>query len=132
MNYFLVSTCETIFGTEPPQAGVMFRGYDSESRKTRDIFFRNNGPFVEDGNRYEGEVAGDALTIVGPARFQYRLDRDETRIGTRRRGDNGGTQRADSSSSSPTPREASASVDRRQRLLRARRLLGARIVRCVG
>jgi hypothetical protein len=40
----------------------------------RIIFFSNNGPYTEDGNRYEGKVAEGKLTFVGPARFQYDLD----------------------------------------------------------
>jgi hypothetical protein len=75
-GYFLVSTYDTVFGSEPLQSGVMYWGYDSASRRFRNIFFSNNGPFSEDGNQYEGEVVGDTLTFVGPARFQYRLARD--------------------------------------------------------
>jgi hypothetical protein len=36
----------------------------------------NNGPFSEEGNRYEGEVAGGRLSFGGPARFQYELGDD--------------------------------------------------------
>ena len=75
-GYFLVSTYETVFGDEPAQTGVMFWGYDSEAKRFRNIFFSNNGPFTEGGNRYEGEVADGRLTFVGPARFQYELDDD--------------------------------------------------------
>ena len=49
-------------------------GYDSEAGRFRIIFFSNNGPFTEDGNRYEGEVGDGTLTFEGPARFQYELD----------------------------------------------------------
>jgi Protein of unknown function (DUF1579) len=75
-GYFLVSTYETLFGDEPAQKGVNYWGYDSQARKFRIIFFSNNGPFTEEGNRYEGEVAGNKLTFEGPARFQYDLDSD--------------------------------------------------------
>jgi hypothetical protein len=51
-------------------------GYDSEARRFRNIFFSNNGPFTEDGNRYERAVADGTLTFTGPARFQYQLDAD--------------------------------------------------------
>jgi hypothetical protein len=75
-GYFLVSTYDTVFGAEPAQKGVMYWGYDSMTRRFRNIFFSNNGPFAEDGNRYEGEVADGKLTFVGPARYQYDLDDD--------------------------------------------------------
>jgi hypothetical protein len=75
-GYFLVSTYETVFGDEPAQKGVNYWGYDSEANRFRIIFFSNNGPFTEEGNRYEGEVAGDKLTFEGPARFQYDLDHE--------------------------------------------------------
>lgn len=48
--------------------------YNSVGERFQIIFFSNNGPFTEDGNRYEGEVADGRLTFVGPARFQYKLD----------------------------------------------------------
>jgi Protein of unknown function (DUF1579) len=75
-GYFLVQDYETTFGDEPAQRGVNYWGYDAESRKFRIIFFSNNGPFTEDGNRYEGKVADGGLTFVGPARFRYELDED--------------------------------------------------------
>jgi hypothetical protein len=78
-GYFLVRSYETVFGDEPAQTGVNYWGYDSEAKRFRTIFFSNNGPFTEDGNRYQGEVAGRTLTFEGPARFQYELD-DEGRI----------------------------------------------------
>lgn len=73
-GYFLVQEYETVFGDEPAQRGINFWCYDSESRRFRIMFFGNNGPFTEGGNRYGGVVAGDRLTFVGPARFQYVLD----------------------------------------------------------
>lgn len=73
-GYFLVSTYETVFGDEPAQTGVNYWGYDAEAKKFRIIFFSNNGPFIEEGNRYAGEVGDGLLTFEGPARFQYRLD----------------------------------------------------------
>lgn len=73
-GYFLVQDYETVFGDEPAQKGVNFWRYDAEDERFRIIFFSNNGPFTDEGNRYEGKVAGDRLTFVGPARFQYRLD----------------------------------------------------------
>ena len=73
-GYFLVSTYETVFGNEPAQRGVNYWGYDSDAKRFRIIFFSNNGPFTEEGNRYEGKVAGNKLTFEGPARFQYDLD----------------------------------------------------------
>ena len=80
-GYFLVSTYETVFGDEPAQRGVNYWGYDSQAGRFRIIFFSNNGPFTEEGNRYEGKVDGDKLTFEGPARFQYDLD-DDGRIRT--------------------------------------------------
>ena len=73
-GYFLVQEYETVFGDEPAQRGINFWCYDSESRRFRIMFFSNNGPFTEEGNRYEGVVAGGRVTFVGPARFQYALD----------------------------------------------------------
>jgi Protein of unknown function (DUF1579) len=73
-GYFLVSTYETAFGNEPAQRGVNYWGYDAEAQRFHIIFFSNNGPFTEEGNRYEGKVAGSTLTFEGPARFQYDLD----------------------------------------------------------
>jgi Protein of unknown function (DUF1579) len=73
-NYFLVQTYESVLGAEPAQKGINYWGYDSEARKFRIIFFSNNGPFTEHGNRYQGEVADGRLTFEGPARFQYSLD----------------------------------------------------------
>src|SRR5215204_3668612 len=75
-GYFLVSTYETTFGGEPTQTGVNYWGYDAGAKKFRVVFFSNNGPFTEDGNRYEGEVADGRLTFGGPARFRYELDDD--------------------------------------------------------
>jgi hypothetical protein len=75
-GYFLVSTYETVFGDEPAQTGVNYWGYDSDAGKFRIIFFSNNGPFSEEGNRYQGQVADGSLTFEGPARFQYGLDDD--------------------------------------------------------
>jgi hypothetical protein len=75
-GYFLIQTYETTFGDEPPQKGINYWFYDSEAKKFRIIFFSNNGPFTEEGNRYQGEVAGQTLTFEGPARFQYQLNDD--------------------------------------------------------
>lgn len=80
-RYFLVQDYETTFGGEPTQRGVNYWGYDAGARKFRIIFFSNNGPFTEQGNRYEGEVADGRLTFVGPARFQYELG-EHGKIGT--------------------------------------------------
>jgi hypothetical protein len=73
-GYFMVSTYDTKFGDEPAQKGVNYWGYDSDAGRFRIIFFSNNGPYTEDGNRYEGVVEDGTLTFEGPARFQYRLD----------------------------------------------------------
>src|SRR5262245_41501118 len=73
-GYFLVQTYETIFGDEPTQRGINYWFYDADAKRFRIIFFSNNGPFTEEGNRYEGEVVDGKLTFTGPARFQYDLD----------------------------------------------------------
>jgi hypothetical protein len=73
-GYFLVHTYETAFGDEPIQKGINYWFYDTAARRFRIIFFSNNGPFTEEGNRYEGEILGGTLTFTGPARFQYELD----------------------------------------------------------
>jgi hypothetical protein len=75
-GYFLVSTYHTVFGDEPAQIGINYWYYDSGAGKFGIIFFSNNGPFTEEGNRYQGGVAEGKLTFVGPARFQYDLDGD--------------------------------------------------------
>ena len=73
-GYFLVQTYNTVFGDEPAQKGINYWFYDTDSKKFRIIFFSNNGPFTEDGNRYAGQVEGNKLTFTGPAHFQYELD----------------------------------------------------------
>jgi Protein of unknown function (DUF1579) len=73
-GYFLVQTYETKFGDEPAQKGINYWMYDSKLQRFRIIFFSNNGPYSDAGSRYAGEVEGDKLTMVGPARFQYDLD----------------------------------------------------------
>jgi hypothetical protein len=75
-NYFLVQPYATTFGDEPTQKGINYWYYDTEAKRFRIIFFSNNGPYTEDGNRYEGIVDGNTLTFEGPARFQYQLDED--------------------------------------------------------
>lgn len=75
-GYFLVSTYETVFGDEPAEKGVNYWRYDSDAGRFRIVFFSNNGPFTEEGNRYEGAVADGRLTFEGPARFEYELDAD--------------------------------------------------------
>ncbi len=75
-GYFLVQDYETIFGDEPAQEGVNYWYYDAAAGRFRIIFFSNNGPFTEEGNRYQGAVDDGRLTFVGPARFQYELDEE--------------------------------------------------------
>ena len=75
-GYFLVQEYETTFGEEPTQRGVVYWGYHAEGGRFRLFFFSSNGPFTEDGNRYEGTVAGGRLTFVGPAHYQYELDEE--------------------------------------------------------
>ena len=75
-GYFLVQTYDTTFGDEPAQKGVNYWFYDTETKKFRIIFFSNNGPYTEEGNRYEGQIVAGKLTFTGPARFQYELDFD--------------------------------------------------------
>jgi hypothetical protein len=75
-SYFLVQPYQTTFGDAPAQKGINYWYYDPQANKFRIIFFSNNGPYTEDGNRYEGEIAGAKLTFEGPARFQYDLDED--------------------------------------------------------
>jgi hypothetical protein len=53
---------------------VVYWGYDAEVRRFLIIFFSNNGPFTEEGNRYEGKVADGRLACVGSARIQYEPD----------------------------------------------------------
>jgi hypothetical protein len=73
-GYFLVQTYETTFGDEPVQKGINYWYYDSDSRTFEIIFFSNNGPFSEEGNRYHGEITHGKLVCQGPARFEYELD----------------------------------------------------------
>jgi hypothetical protein len=67
--------------TSKSPTGVNYWGYDAAAKSFRIIFFSNNGPFTEEGNRYEGTLSGDTLTFEGPARFRYELD-DDGRIRT--------------------------------------------------
>ena len=73
-GYFLVQEYETVFGDEPPQRGVNYWFFDSEAGRFQIIFFSNNGPYTEEGNRYAGRVTDGRLTFEGPARFEYELD----------------------------------------------------------
>jgi Protein of unknown function (DUF1579) len=73
-GYFLVQEYETVFGDEPAQTGVNYWFHDAELSGFRIVFFSNNGPFTEDGNRYRGELSNGTLAFEGPARFQYELD----------------------------------------------------------
>lgn len=73
-GYFLVQTYDTVFGDEPAQRGVNYWYHDAAAGTLGIIFFSNNGPFTEAGNRYLGEAADGRLTFQGPARFQYELD----------------------------------------------------------
>ena len=73
-GYFIVQEYETTFGAEPAQRGVAYWGYDTDTGRFLIVFFSNNGPFTEAGNRYQGTVADGKLTFVGPARYQYDLD----------------------------------------------------------
>ena len=75
-GHYLVSTYETTFGGESMQTGVNYWSYDADAKRFRIIFFSNNGPFSEDGNRYEGVVSECRLTFEGPARFEYPLADD--------------------------------------------------------
>src|SRR5262245_11037264 len=81
-GYYLVQTYETFFDDEPAQKGINYWFYDANAGKFRIIFFSNNGPFTEEGNRYAGEAAAGTLTLTGPARFQYDLH-ESGRIKTR-------------------------------------------------
>jgi hypothetical protein len=64
-GYFLVQTYETIFGEEPAQKGINLWMYNSRTSEFQIIFFSNNGPYTEAGNRYAGKVAGDKLSMEG-------------------------------------------------------------------
>lgn len=75
-GYFLVQEYDTTFGDEPTQRGVAYWGYDAEAGRFLIVFFSNNGPFTEEGNRYQGTVTDGNLTFVGPARYQYELDKN--------------------------------------------------------
>jgi hypothetical protein len=75
-GYYLVQPYATTFGDEPTQKGINYWYYDADAKRFRIIFFANNGPHSEEGNRYEGVVEGNALTFEGLARFQYQLDQD--------------------------------------------------------
>ena len=73
-GYFLVQTYDTRFGDEPPQRGINYWYYEPEDDTFNVIFFSNNGNYTEEGNRYRGSVQGDRLVMVGPARFEVKLD----------------------------------------------------------
>jgi hypothetical protein len=86
-GYFLVQTYE--IGDELAQKGVTYWFYDAHAGNFHIIFFSNNGPFTEQGNRYEGEVVDGTLRFMGPARFPVRPGR------LRQRPKERGWQRAD-------------------------------------
>ena len=54
----------------------MYWDYDSNINRFHNRFFSNNGPYEPAGNEYIGEVTGNALTFIGPARFQHPLGSD--------------------------------------------------------
>ena len=74
-GYFLVSTYETAFGDEPVQKGVNYWGYDAAAQRFRIVFFSNNGPFSEAGNRYAGRVAGRDAHLRRPGSLPVRARR---------------------------------------------------------
>lgn len=55
---------------------MVYWGFDAQASRFRLFSFSNNGPFTEEGSRYEGEVGDGRLTFVGPARYQYVLEED--------------------------------------------------------
>ena len=73
-GHFLVQTYNSTFGSEPAQKGINYWYYDQDTNRFEIIFFSNNGPFTEEGNRYHGLIEEDRLTFTGPAQFTHRLD----------------------------------------------------------
>ena len=90
-GYFLVQHLrDRLRERAGPERGVNYWGYDSDAKRFRIIFFSNNGPFTEEGNRYEGKVAGNKLTFEGPGALPVRPRRRREGQGQLRWHDLGG------------------------------------------
>jgi uncharacterized protein DUF1579 len=76
-GYFLVSDYRISWGgSQPPDEGIMYWGYDDEIGGFATYFFNDQGPFTVEHSRYVGIIADDAITFTGPARFRLPLDAD--------------------------------------------------------
>jgi hypothetical protein len=74
-GYFLASEYRMSWGgSQPPDEGVMYWGYDAELGRFKTYFFNDKGPFDSELSSYEGVVEQSQLTFIGPARFCFRLD----------------------------------------------------------
>ena len=74
-GYFLVSEYRVSWGgSQPPDEGVMYWGYDERLGSFKNYFFNDQGPYDPELSSYEGVVEGQHLTFTGPARFRLRLD----------------------------------------------------------
>lgn len=71
-GFFLVHSWKSTFesgGNTMVDSGYEFFDYNPETGKFRTHFFNSLGPYDEKSSHYEGEFDGDALVVVGPARF---------------------------------------------------------------
>jgi hypothetical protein len=61
-------------GSQPPDEGVMYWGYDEPRGRFKTYFFNDQGPYDSDLSSYEGEVVDNRLVFTGGARFSHALD----------------------------------------------------------
>lgn len=80
-GYFLVHRWDGLFAHGQDtmvDAGYEFFDYDPETGKYRSHFFNSGGPYDPRDSHYEGDFDGNALVLVGPARFVRRHEDDDT------------------------------------------------------
>lgn len=65
-------------GNEMVDAGYEFLDYNPETGKFRTHYFSSFSPYDDKDSHYEGEFEGDALVLVGPARFVRKPSTDGT------------------------------------------------------
>jgi hypothetical protein len=83
-------------GSQPPDEGVMYWGYDEPRGRFKTYFFNDQGAYDSDLSSYEGEVVDNRLVFTGGACFSHALDHDGTWLSTL-------TAASTSSGSSATP-----------------------------
>jgi hypothetical protein len=71
-GFFLVHRWTSTFevaGTTVVDSGYEMFDYDPATSRYRTHFFNSLGPYDDQGSKYHGDFAGDALVVTGPARI---------------------------------------------------------------